>query len=187
MDLDHPVHGGLPAGSVVVIDEAGMVGTRTLARLLDHAARADAKVVLVGDHRQLPEIDAGGLLRGLGERLDPLRLTTNRRQHEPWERAALAKLRDGQIDTALADYQAHGRLVTAPTASTTREDDGRGLVGRATRRATDADGRVRGGSTSTTSTPAPGTTSPTHGLLSGPDPRDRRSSLPGRRRDHDLA
>jgi conjugative relaxase-like TrwC/TraI family protein len=121
VDLDHPVHGGFPARCVVVIDEAGMVGTRTLARLLDHAARADAKVVLVGDHRQLPEIDAGGLLRGLGERLDALRLTTNRRQHEPWERAALAKLRDGQIDTALADYQTHGRLVTTPTATTTRE------------------------------------------------------------------
>ncbi len=120
VDLDHPVHGGLRNRCVLVIDEAGMVGTRTLAQLLDHAARADAKVVLVGDHRQLPEIDAGGLLRGLGERLNPLRLTTNRRQHEPWERAALAKLRDGQIDTALADYQTHGRLVTTPTATTTR-------------------------------------------------------------------
>ena len=121
VDLDHPIHGQLPARSVLVIDEAGMVGTRTLARLLDHAARADAKVVLVGDPRQLPEIDAGGLLRGLGERLDPIRLATNRRQHEPWERAALAKLRDGGIDTALAEYHAHERIVTTPTASTTRQ------------------------------------------------------------------
>jgi conjugative relaxase-like TrwC/TraI family protein len=120
-DLDHPTHGRLPARSVVVIDEAGMVGTRTLARLLDHAASADAKVVLVGDPRQLPEIDAGGLLRGLGTRLDPIRLATNRRQHEPWERAALAKLRDGEIDTALAEYDAHERIVTTPTASTTRQ------------------------------------------------------------------
>jgi hypothetical protein len=98
-----------------------MVGTRTLARLLDHAARADAKVVLVGDPRQLPEIDAGGLLRGLGTRLDPIRLATNRRQHEPWERAALAKLRDGEIDTALAEYHAHERIITTPTATTTRQ------------------------------------------------------------------
>ncbi len=48
-----------------------MVGTRQLARILDHAAVAHAKVVLVGDPRQLPEIDAGGLLRGLGRRIAP--------------------------------------------------------------------------------------------------------------------
>ena len=69
-DLDNPNHGGLPPGSVVIVDEAGMVGTRTLARLLDHAAAAHAKVVLVGDPRQLPEIDAGGVLRGLARRVD---------------------------------------------------------------------------------------------------------------------
>ncbi len=121
VDLEHPVHGGLSAGSVLVVDEAGMVGTRTLARLLDHASRADAKVVLVGDPRQLPEIDAGGLLRGLGDRLDPIRLVTNRGQHEPWERAALALLRDGEIDHALDAYHAHDRIISAPTATMTRE------------------------------------------------------------------
>lgn len=77
--------------------------------------------MLVGDPRQLPEIDCGGLLRGLGERLDPIRLTANRRQREPWERAALAKLREGEVDTALAEYQAHNRIVAAPTASMTRQ------------------------------------------------------------------
>src|SRR4029450_12333716 len=40
--------------------EAGMVGSRKLARLLDHAQQARAKVVLVGDDRQLSAIDAGG-------------------------------------------------------------------------------------------------------------------------------
>jgi hypothetical protein len=55
----------LGARTVTVVDEAAMVGTRKLARLLDHAEAANAKVVLVGDHHQLPEIDAGGLFRGL--------------------------------------------------------------------------------------------------------------------------
>ena len=73
-DLDNPNHGGLPHDAVVIVDEAGMVGTRTLARLIDHAAAARAKVVLVGDPRQLPEIDAGGLLRGLARRVEPIRL-----------------------------------------------------------------------------------------------------------------
>ncbi len=101
---------------MLVVDEAGMVGTRLLARVLDHADTAGAKVVLVGDPRQLPEIDAGGLLRGLGARLEPIRLTQNRRQHEAWERAALTQLRDGHVDDAVAAYHDHGRIHTSDTA-----------------------------------------------------------------------
>src|SRR5205085_10956948 len=55
-DLANPEAGGLGSNSVVVIDEAGMVGTRALATILDHAASAKAKVVMVGDAAQLPEI-----------------------------------------------------------------------------------------------------------------------------------
>ncbi|MDP9022558.1 MAG: AAA family ATPase, partial [Actinomycetota bacterium] len=39
-DIEHPEHGGLAPESVVVVDEAAMVGTRKLARLLDAAAPA---------------------------------------------------------------------------------------------------------------------------------------------------
>jgi conjugative relaxase-like TrwC/TraI family protein len=46
--------------TVLVVDEAGMLGSRKLTRLLDHAEQAQAKVVLVGDDRQLAAIDAGG-------------------------------------------------------------------------------------------------------------------------------
>lgn len=121
-DLDHPEHGGLrAAGTVLVVDEAGMAGTRQLARLLDHAAAAHTKVVLVGDPRQLPEIDAGGLLRGLGRRIPPIRLTQNRRQHEAWERHALAQLRDGNVDDAVTAYDAHGRIHTHETAPGARD------------------------------------------------------------------
>jgi conjugative relaxase-like TrwC/TraI family protein len=38
--------------TVLVVDEAGMVATRKLAPLVEHAERAGAKVVLVGDDRQ---------------------------------------------------------------------------------------------------------------------------------------
>jgi conjugative relaxase-like TrwC/TraI family protein len=120
-DLDHREHGGLRADTVLVVDEAGMAGTRQLARLLDHAAAAHTKVVLVGDPRQLPEIDAGGLLRGLGRRIPPIRLTQNRRQHEAWERHALAQLRDGNVDDAVTAYDAHGRIHTHETAPGARD------------------------------------------------------------------
>ena len=118
-DLDNPNHGSLPPGTVVIVDEAGMVGTRTLARLIDHTTRA--KLVLVGDPRQLPEIDAGGLLHGLAQRGEPIRLSENRRQHDAWEREALRALRAGHVDAALGAYDAHDRLVSAPTADATRE------------------------------------------------------------------
>lgn len=70
--------------TVVVVDEAAMVGTRKLARLLGHTETADAKVVLVGDPCQLPEIEAGGAFRGLRDRLGASHLGENRRQVEPW-------------------------------------------------------------------------------------------------------
>jgi hypothetical protein len=108
--------GGLAAGSVVVVDEASMVGTRALARLADLAEASGAKLVVVGDTRQLPEIDAGGAFRGLQDRLGAVHLTENRRQREAWERQALAALRAGRIDEAVAAYGEQGRVHLAPSA-----------------------------------------------------------------------
>ena len=105
---------------VIVIDEAGMVGTRTLAPILDAAARGGAKVVLVGDDHQLPEIDAGGLLRGLAARIPPVELVDNRRQREPWEQQALLELRSGAVEQALTAYAERGRIHTAPDANTAK-------------------------------------------------------------------
>jgi hypothetical protein len=88
--------------TVLVVDEAGMVGSRKLARLLDHAQRARAKVVLVGDDRQLSAIDAGGGFRALHHRLGASELTENRRQHQAWEREALELVRSGLVEETVA-------------------------------------------------------------------------------------
>lgn len=98
-----------------------MVGTRKLARLLDHAQDADAKVVLVGDPCQLPEIDAGGAFRGLRARLGASLLTQNRRQADQWERQSLGELRHGNVDQALDSYLAHGRVHQAASDDQARE------------------------------------------------------------------
>jgi conjugative relaxase-like TrwC/TraI family protein len=119
--LDTGVGGVLPSGSVLVADEAGMVGTRQLARLLNHAADAHVKVVLVGDPHQLPELDAGGLYRALATRLPAIELTDNRRQTHVWEQAALDELRHGDPAVALDAYRTHGRIVTADTPDDLRE------------------------------------------------------------------
>jgi conjugative relaxase-like TrwC/TraI family protein len=107
--------------TVLVLDEAGMIGTRQLAEISQHVHRAGAKLVLVGDPAQLPEIDAGGSLRALAVRLDPVRLSDNRRQREEWEREALELLRSGQPREALATYRQHDRVTLAESAPEQRE------------------------------------------------------------------
>jgi hypothetical protein len=106
--------------TVLVVDEAGMVGTRLIARVLGVAKSEGATVVLVGDDRQLPEIDAGGAYHGLCERLGAVELTENRRQREEWERQALVLLREGRSHEALAAYVEHGRVVLGPSGDCVR-------------------------------------------------------------------
>jgi conjugative relaxase-like TrwC/TraI family protein len=102
----------LAAPTVVVVDEAGMCGTLDLESIVTRVRRAGAKVILVGDHHQLPEVTAGGgfaaALDTLGERA--CELAVNRRQHEPWERDALNQLRHGDVHAAWDAYQAHDRV-----------------------------------------------------------------------------
>jgi ATP-dependent exoDNAse (exonuclease V) alpha subunit len=115
----------LPVGVVLVVDEAGMLPTRDVAELLDHVVAADGKLVLIGDDRQLPELEAGGCFSGLSRRLSAIVLGDNRRQHALWERNALAELRNGDVDAALAEYASRGRVVMVTEADGAR----RQLVG----------------------------------------------------------
>lgn len=112
---------GLAARSVLVVDEAGMVGTRIIDRLAQHAAETDSKLVLVGDDRQLPEIDAGGAFRRLAEQLDAVELREVRRQRHTWDRDALAQLRRGKVQEWADAYRDHGRIVSRATAEELRE------------------------------------------------------------------
>src|SRR5690349_5776416 len=111
----------LPARCVLVVDEAGMVPTRQLAALLDHVQRASGKLVLVGDDRQLPSIEAGGAFRGLIQRGLAVELGENVRQANRWEREALDHLRAGRAEIALGLYGDHGALTVESTADQARE------------------------------------------------------------------
>jgi len=119
-DLDDPITPGLAENTVLVVDEAGMVGTRQLARLLAHAQHAGAKVVAVGDVAQLPEIQAGGLFRSLVQRLGAIQLQANQRQSQPWEQQALDLLRAGDAIAAIVRYAEHGRVVVGTRAGRLR-------------------------------------------------------------------
>ncbi len=109
--LNQPGDAGLPSGVAVVVDEAGMVGTRQLAAVSDLVEKAKGKLILMGDDRQLPEINAGGLFRALTNRLPTTELTDNVRQRHLWERTALTELRDGSVKRAVGMYRQHKRVI----------------------------------------------------------------------------
>src|SRR5581483_7920141 len=101
--------GGLGSGEVVVVDEAAMLASADLAALVDVVEAADAKLVLVGDHRQLGAVEAGGLFRLLVADSRAAELHQVRRFTDPWEAAATLRLRQGD-ESVLDDYDAHGRI-----------------------------------------------------------------------------
>jgi len=104
-DQDHRLRGG----EVVVVDEAGMVASRDLARIITLAADANAKVVLVGDHAQLDAIQAGGLFRLLAHDLNASELHTLHRFSNEWEADASLQLRDRK-PAAIRAYAERGRI-----------------------------------------------------------------------------
>ena len=112
----------LTTRDVLVIDEAGMVGTRQLERVLSHAAEAGAKVVLVGDPQQLQAIEAGAAFRSIHERHGGAEIGEVRRQREDWQRDATRDLATGRTGHALEAYRSHGMVHEAQTREQARDD-----------------------------------------------------------------
>ncbi|MGJ5181781.1 Ti-type conjugative transfer relaxase TraA [Bradyrhizobium oligotrophicum] len=112
----------LKSSDVLVIDEAGMVGTRQLERVLSHAAEAGAKVVLVGDPQQLQAIEAGAAFRSIHERHGGAEIGEVRRQREDWQRHATRDLATGKMGHALEAYRAHGMVHEAESRDQARGD-----------------------------------------------------------------
>ncbi|MCF6126254.1 Ti-type conjugative transfer relaxase TraA [Mesorhizobium sp. M7A.F.Ca.CA.001.07.2.1] len=112
----------LSARDVLVIDEAGMVGTRQLERVLSHAADVGAKVVLVGDPQQLQAIEAGAAFRSIHERHGGVEIGQVRRQREDWQRDATRDLATGRIGAAIDAYDAQGMVHQAASRDEARSD-----------------------------------------------------------------
>jgi hypothetical protein len=108
----------LDRGDVLVIDEAGMVSSQQMARVLKVVEGAAAKVVLVGDAMQLQPIQAGAAFRAITERIGFAELSGVRRQREQWSRDASRLFARGDVEAGLDAYGQHGHLVEAET----RED-----------------------------------------------------------------
>ncbi|MEN5145886.1 Ti-type conjugative transfer relaxase TraA [Brevundimonas diminuta] len=114
----------LTRNDVLVIDEAGMVGTRQMCRILEAVERGGAKVVMVGDPEQLQAIEAGAPFRQLVERHGAMEITEVRRQREGWQRAATRELATGRTQAAIERYDAAGAVY----GHDTRDEARRALV-----------------------------------------------------------
>ncbi len=107
----------LGARSVVVVDEASMVGTRELRRLLVATTAARVKTVLVGDPYQLAPVKArGGMFEQLCDELPwTQRLSEVWRMRDPEERDASLALRaahGNRLRKAVGWYRTQHRLHT---------------------------------------------------------------------------
>jgi Ti-type conjugative transfer relaxase TraA len=111
MSWQNPQGGGrrqLGRGDVFVIDEAGMVGSRQLARFVGEVEKAGAKIVLVGDHEQLQAIGAGAPFRAIAERVGHVELSDIRRQRADWQREASVAFATHRTGEGLSAYRERG-------------------------------------------------------------------------------
>ena len=110
----------LTSSDVLVIDEAGMIGSRQMERVLGAANDAGAKIVLVGDPEQLQAIEAGAAFRAIAERHGAVEITEIRRQHEDWQRDATRALATGRTGEAIDIYEQRGMVHAAETREAAR-------------------------------------------------------------------
>ncbi|QGN58837.1 MobF family relaxase [Nostocoides sp. HKS02] len=113
LDADHH-RWGLAPGQLVIVDEASMACTTDLHRITTAARAAHAKVLLVGDPRQLSPVQAGGAFALLvADRGHTPELGIVRRFQHEWEREASLHLRAGRR-TSIDTYHARGRITGGP-------------------------------------------------------------------------
>lgn len=108
--------------TVLVIDEAGMVGSRQMQKLTELVEKAGAKLVLVGDERQLQAVDAGGAFKLLQNQLNSFsELNEVRRQRNIEDRYAANSIASGAGSSALKSYIERGLIHVGETVDTTHE------------------------------------------------------------------
>ena len=110
----------LTARDILVVDEAGMIGTRQMERLSAEVLRAGAKLVLVGDVQQLQAIEAGAAFRLLAERHGAAEIGEVRRQQQTWMRDATRAMATGDMAAALKSYSDAGAVHAAETRDAAR-------------------------------------------------------------------
>jgi conjugative relaxase-like TrwC/TraI family protein len=113
----------LTENSILIVDEAGQVGSKDLRKIIDLVNSKNSKLILVGEDKQLDAIEHGGALKYLSqpEILGTTRVETIKRQREPWAREVVANFRDGKADKALQVLDEKGLLNFSDNAEKTKD------------------------------------------------------------------
>ncbi len=112
--------------TTVFLDEAGMVDHKRMDALTELIERSGAKLIAVGDGKQLPSIGPGGMFDRLATHTPTAELTDIRRTQDPDERRAWAALRAGEPERAMAHYFKRAQL----HFSNTRDEAGEAAIQR---------------------------------------------------------
>ena len=95
---------------ILVVDEAGMLGTKDVARIVGEVKESGAKLVMIGDPQQLQAIEAGAAFRGIAEREGCLEMSNIKRQNIEWQKDATKMLALGEVDKAMSEYNREGKV-----------------------------------------------------------------------------
>jgi Ti-type conjugative transfer relaxase TraA len=96
--------------TVLMVDEAAMIDTKLMAQITSFANQANAKLILVGDDRQLSSIDRGGMFAVLRDQHGAAELSEVRRQSRNDDRRAAELMAEGNFHDALARYDEKGGI-----------------------------------------------------------------------------
>jgi conjugative relaxase-like TrwC/TraI family protein len=100
--------------TTVILDEAGMVDHKRLDALTELVERSGAKLIAVGDGKQLPSIGPG-LFDRLTEHAPSAELADIHRTKNPADQRAWQALRAGEPERAMAHYASRGQLHLSDT------------------------------------------------------------------------
>lgn len=108
----------LNSKTLVMVDEAGMLGTTLSVELLNVVKNSGAKLILVGDDRQLSSVERGGTFRFLSSRYEAVELNTVRRQTIGWQKDVSEVLAEGNVKRAVQLLEEHKAI----SWNTTKEE-----------------------------------------------------------------
>lgn len=106
---------------ILVVDEAGMLGSRQVARIIEEVKRGGAKVIPIGDPQQLQSIEAGAAFRAIVEKIGYSELTEVKRQIEPWQQEATKEFALRHTAEALRLYEENGCINYLTTHAEAKE------------------------------------------------------------------
>jgi len=107
----------LTRNDVLIIDEAGMIGTQQLLRFVNEVHRAGAKLIVVGDPEQLQPINAGTPFHDICDQIQTANLTEIHRQTKDWQKQASLDLAEQRTEKALDTYEARKKITEAKDTS----------------------------------------------------------------------